>query len=354
MLRPHRPRSVAGLVIEPGTVAAASVTVNGHIALESAAVAPLEGGVVRDGEVADAAALAQVLRDLWREQKNLPKTVRIGVANARIVVRLLDLPPLEDAATLAAAVRFHAEQELPIPIDQAVLDYQPLETIETPDGPRLRCLVVAARRELITGVVAAAREAGLKPEGVDLSAFGMVRALSDTPDPTLYVAVGGLTNLAVAADGACVFTRVSGGGLEGIAEALAARCSMPLDEARSYLFEVGGPVRTSSSLPEDDVTEGSPRLVARASLAEGIRQIAGEIRSSLDFFHAQTVGAPLVGSAVLTGPAASMPGFGDALASELGLPVECRAVELAPSFNSGVDPFQVTVAAGLAVEEGVR
>jgi type IV pilus assembly protein PilM len=353
MLRPHRPRSVAGLVIEPGTVAAASVTVNGHIALERAAVAPLEGGVVRDGEVADAAALAQVLRDLWREEKNLPKAVRIGVADARIVVRLLDLPPLEDAATLGAAVRFHAEAELPIPLDQAVLDYQPLETVETPDGPRLRCLVVAARRELVTGVVAAARAAGLKPEGVDLSAFGMVRALADGPEPTLYVAVGGLTNLAVAADGACVFTRVSGGGLEAISEALAARCSMPLDEARGYLFEVGGPARTSAGA-DDAVTEGSPRLVARACLAEGIRQIAGEIRSSLDYFHAHTVGAPLVGSAVLTGPAASLPGFGDALASELGLPVKCRAVELGPTFNGGLDPFQVTVAAGLAVEEGVR
>jgi type IV pilus assembly protein PilM len=398
MLRRSRPRSVAGLVIEPGFVAAASVAVNGNLALEHAAVRQLDADVVRDGEVVDAAALANTLRDVWRETSGLPKRVRIGVANARIVVRILELPPIEDDKALAAAVRFHAEQELPIPLDQAVLDFQRLELVEGEDGPKLRVLVVVARKELVTGLIAATRAAGLKPEGIDLSAFGMVRALGEGTEPKLYLTIGGLTNMAISVDGTCIFTRVTGTSLESIAETLAARCGLPLDEARGWLREAGtrgralggaaaaltpeapvppvapvpaalaadlgldgdeggfaGPVAPVTPVDEDDAAAGSPRLVARGALVEGVRQIAGEIRSSLDFFHAQSLGTPVVQSGVLTGPAAAIPGFADALSAELGLDVVPRAVESSGLNGLGsVDPYEVTVAAGLAIEEAPR
>lgn len=365
MLRRSRPRSVAGLVIEPGFVAAASVAVNGHVALERAAVRSLDADVVKDGEVVDAASLATTLREMWKESEGLPKRVRIGVANARIVVRVLDLPVVEDEQSLAAAVRFHAEQELPIPLDQAVLDFQKLGIVEGPEGPRLRCLVVVARRELVEGLLAAIRAAGLKAEGVDLSAFGMVRALAEGDEPKLYLTIGGLTNMAVSVEGNCIFTRVTGTSLEAIAETLASRCGLPLDEARGWLREAGTKGRSISASPavavgapagpgldEEDAAEGSPLLVARGALLEGIRQIAGEIRSSLDFFHAQSLGTPVVASGVLTGPAAAIPGFAEALSAELGLEVVPSAIEVADGASIGtIDPYEVTVAAGLAIEE---
>lgn len=375
MLRRSRSRNVAGLVVEPGFVAAASVAVNGHLALDQAAVRPLEADVVRDGEVVNVDALAETLRDIWRETKGLPKHVRIGVANARIVVRVLELPPVADDKTLAAAVRFQAEQELPIPLDQAVLDFQRLDMIETATGPKLRCIVVVARKELVTGLLDAARAAGLKPTGVDLSAFGMVRALEEGPEPKLYLTIGGLTNMAVSVDGNCIFTRVTGTSLESIAETLAARCRLPLDEARGWLREAGTKGRTVTApvaatvsplaidgdedptaiteVAESTEPADGPLVIARGALLDGIRQIAGEIRSSLDFFHAQSLGTPVVASGVLTGPAASIPGFAEALSAELGLEVVARAVE-APSSAGAVDPYEVTVAAGLAVEEAVR
>ena len=386
MLRRSRSRNVAGLVVEPGFVAAASVAVNGRLALDQAAVRPLDADVVRDGEVVNVDALAETLRDIWRENSGLPKHVRIGVANARIVVRVLELPPVEDDKTLAAAVRFQAEQELPIPLDQAVLDFQRLDLIESPTGPKLRCLVVVARRELVTGLLDAARAAGLKPTGVDLSAFGMVRALDEGTDPKLYLTIGGLTNMAVSVDGNCIFTRVTGTSLESIAETLAARCGLPLDEARGWLREAGTKGRTvntpvapvapaapvaaldgdgdedtlavatlPSELPTEvpEAADDSPLVIARGALLDGIRQIAGEIRSSLDFFHAQSLGTPVVASGVLTGPAASIPGFAEALSTELGLEVVARSVD-AGSGAGPVDPYEVTVAAGLAIEEAVR
>ena len=142
--------------------------------------------------------------------------MRLGVANQRIVVRTIELPPLDGPKELDAAVRFQAQEHIPMPLDQAVLDYQSLGLVDTREGERIRVVLVAARRDMVERMLAAARGAGLRPDGIDLSAFAMIRALG--PDPpswptgsgagTLYVNVAGMTNLAIAEGTTCT-SRVS-------------------------------------------------------------------------------------------------------------------------------------------------
>lgn len=172
----RRPRSIVGLDIEPGYLAAAEVA-GPDGAVERAATAPLAPGLIRDGEVVDVEALAEALKAFFKEHA-LGKRVRLGVANQRIVVRTLDLPRIEDRKELDAAVRFQAQEQVPMPLEQAVLDYHSLGVVQTDQGDRTRVVLVAARRDMIERLLAAARQAGLRPEGIDLAAFAMVRALS--------------------------------------------------------------------------------------------------------------------------------------------------------------------------------
>ena len=321
-------KPVVGLDIEPSAVAAAQVSVNGSISIDRAAVVPLEPGVVRDGEVADVDGLADALRTLYRENKGLDKRVRIGIANAKIVVRTLELPPISDLKELDTAVRFQA-----------------LGVVDTPDGPRQRVLLVAARRDMVDKVIAAARAAGLRPEGIDLAAFAMIRALHrpGLDEPVMYLSVGGLTNLAVAIGSRCLFTRVVGGGTEALAVELAERKSLTLEHSRAWLDHVGlrAPVQEISG---DEAIVSEARLV----LQDGVRRIAVEARNSLDFHTAQDA-TPHVERVVLTGGALSVPGFPEALGAELGLPVEALSVSGAPEeLGAG----RLSVAAGLAVMEG--
>ena len=189
-------RTVVGLDIEPGFVTAARVrTSEDGVLVEQAAGLPLGPGVVRDGEVADAAALAEVLRELFRNNK-LGRRVRIGVASQRIVVRTIELPPLQDEKEIAAAVRFHAQDHIPMPLEHAVLAHQSLGLVETADGERPRVVLVAARRDMIQRLHDAVRQAGLRPAGIDLAAFAMIRALHQSgrrDGATLYVSVSGVT-----------------------------------------------------------------------------------------------------------------------------------------------------------------
>src|SRR3954451_8042827 len=237
-----RTKNLVGVDIDPSGITVAQVAVNGRINVEAAAFAPLEPGVVRDGEVVDAEAVSEALRTLFRDNKRLGKKVRVGVANQKIVVRPLELPYLSDPKELEAAVRFHAHDQLPMPIDQAVVDFQPLEVVQGPESRQQRLLLVAARRDMVANVVGAVRGAGLRPEGVDLSAFAMIRALHRSggqDEHVLYLAVGGLSNLAVAKGTMCQFTRASGGGDEALAIELAETCLPTLDHSRGWLDHVG-------------------------------------------------------------------------------------------------------------------
>lgn len=339
-------RTYVGLDIEPGYIAAAQVRTGGKgLCVERAAGLTLSPGIVRDGEVDDVAALSEALKELWANSK-LDRRVRIGVANQRIVVRTIDLPPLTNAKEIAAAVRFHAQDHIPMPLEQAVLEHQSLGLVDTAEGQRTRVVLVAARRDIVERVHNAARQAGLRPVGIDLAAFAMIRALyRPGTGATLYVSVGGMTNLALAEGTTCVFTRVVAGGVEALAAELAERRGLTLEHSREWLVHVG------LAQPVEEIS-GEPEIVeqARTVLLDGVRRIADEVRNSLDYYRAQVDALAAAERAVLTGQGAAIPGFGEALGDAIGLPVELGIVgEARSGAYAGVDARRLTVAAGLAV-----
>jgi type IV pilus assembly protein PilM len=341
-------RSIVGLNIEPGSVTAVQGP-GSRVAVERAAAASLAPGVVREGEVVDVATLADVLRDLFAEHK-LSKRVRLGVANQRIVMRTIDLPPLPDEKQLASAIRFQAQDHIPMPLDQAVLEYHSLGRVETIHGPRTRVVLVAARRDMIERLLEAARQAGLRPIGIDLAAFAMVRALhtrkGEGEGGTLYVSVGGVTNVAVAVGATCVFTRVVAQGTESMAAELAERRGLTIEHAHGWLTHVG------VQLPRDDV-DGDPAIVleARSVLMDGVRRIVDDVRNTLDFYTMQEGAVPAARS-LLTGHAVAIPGFAEQFGGGIGLPLEVGVVsEARPGGFGGIDSGRLAIAAGLTIEE---
>ena len=103
-----------------------------------------------------------MLRELF-STSGLSKRVRVGVANQRTVMRTLELPPMTDRKELAAAVQFQAQEQVPMPLSNAVLDFHPLGVLDTPAGPRQHVVLVAAQRDMVEHLLAAVRGAGLRP-----------------------------------------------------------------------------------------------------------------------------------------------------------------------------------------------
>jgi len=347
--------SLVGLDIESGSVAATEVVGNGQRAVGRTAIVPLEPGVVREGGVQDPGALSSALSDLFSRHK-LGKSVRLGIANQRVVVRTLRLPRIEDKDELDAAVRFRAQDEIPMPLDQAVLDHRIIGKGEGVDGnPQIDVLAVAARRDMIHPLVQAMREAGLSPAGIDLSAFGMIRALApstgavadesgELPLPTtLYCHLGDVTNIAVARGNGCLFTRVSPFGVETIADRLASRDGVTLDEARERLMDVG----LDEELDWFEGDDGSTS--AREELERGAGKLCDELRMSMEFYGAQE-GVTPVERVVVCGAGSTIPGLAERIRADLGLEI-LRESPNELSHLDDEDAARLTVSYGLALGE---
>jgi type IV pilus assembly protein PilM len=344
--------AVVGLDFETGSIAATEVRSNGERSVGRTAIAPLPPGVVTDGEVRDTEQLAGSLRELFAHHK-LSKSVRLGIANQRVVVRTIQLPLIEDPEELDSAVRFRAQDEIPMPLDQAVLDHRVLAKRNGPEGERqMEVLAVAARRDMVITLLEALRKAGLAPVGIDLSAFGMIRALSagrpamgEGAPATLYCHLGDVTNLAVSRDGECIFTRVAPYGIEDMAERLSERDGMSMDEARDHLLEVG--LEDSLDLFEEDGDTSA--ATAREVLTEGAGKLVDELRMSLDYYGAQE-GVPSIERVVLCGLGSTLPGLPERIEQGLGLGIVAES-PAGLSHLDGEDAARLTVSYGLALEE---
>jgi type IV pilus assembly protein PilM len=343
-----------GLEIESGSIAAAEVAVNGTAQVTAAASAPLPAEAFRDGEVADPGIVSEALASLFSEHK-LSKQVRLGIANQRVVVRTLRLPAIEDPDELAAAVRFSAQEQIAMPLDQAVIDHRVVGGVGAVDGaaPQIDVIVVAARRDMISASLQPLRDAGLEPIGVDLSAFGMIRALGSAgPAPgeaagggaVLYCHFGDVTNLAVAKGRSCLFTRVSPVGLGDIAASLSASTGLSQEHARMWLEHVG------LATPLEAI-EGDPEAAAKArsALEIGATTLLDELRLSLDFYGAQE-GAAQAERIVLCGPGSVIPGLAAQMEPALGLPIESGQPEALSGFDQ-TTAARLTLPFGLALEQ---
>jgi type IV pilus assembly protein PilM len=355
LTRKKTPTAVAGLDIGAGSVAATEVQVNGSVQVAGTAIAPLPADVFHEGEVLDAEALAGALKSLFNERK-ISKRVRLGVGNQQVVVRTVRLPAIEDPKELEAAVRFQAQEQIPMPLDQAALEYQVVGGVAAEEGaaPQIDVVVVAARREMISSFLEAVRRAGLEPVGIDLSAFAMIRALADVGaagqasgepahDAVLYCDIGDLTNLAVARGRSCLFTRVSHVGFEAISARLAAASGLTSEHAFQWLSYVGleQPV---------EALEGDPGTVAEArrALEDGVASLLDELRLSLDYYGAQETALP-VRQIVLSGAGSSIRGLAPAMEGRLGMPIQVAR----PAALLGYDDAsaaRLTLSYGLALE----
>ncbi|HEY7266954.1 MAG TPA: type IV pilus assembly protein PilM [Solirubrobacterales bacterium] len=351
-LSTRKKASSVGLDITSESIAATEVQDDGSVG--RTAITPLQPGVVKEGDLVNREVLSDALKDLFSRHK-LSKSVRVGVANQRVVVRSLQLPLIEDESELDNAIRFRAQEAIPMPLEQAVLDHQVVAKRDGGDGNKVMdVLAVAARRDMVTGILEAVRGAGLQPVGIDLSAFGMIRALKsgsapesvatgEMPVPTsLYCHLGDVTNLAVARGNDCLFARVSPYGIDTIADRLANRRGVAIDEARELIMEVG--------LEEDvELFSQDGADIAREMLEEGATKLAEELRMSMDFYGAQE-GVTPVDRVVLCGPGSTIPGLPERIQAGLTLGVSVD-LPAALAHLDEEDAARLTVSYGLALEE---
>lgn len=354
----HQVKRLVGLKVGASQLAAARVVNNGAAELVQVARQPLEQGVVVGGEVRDPEALALALKQFFARNKLPRKNVRLGIASNRIGVRIFDLVGIDDEKQLENAIRFRAQETLPIPLDEAVLDYHVLGESVDEDGTEMqRVLLVVAYRELVDRYVAACKRAGITLAGVDLEAFALLRALAapradetETDSALVAVSIGhDRSTFAVSNGRICEFTRV----IEWGGSTLSVAIARALDLAPSEVEQLKRLVSLESPVPPDGVAPDQYSLAVDA-VRRQVQAFARELVSSLQFYQHQP-GSLGIGEIVVTGGTAGLAGLAAELQGLTGVKVRVgdplARLKVPKKLAVGEELGSYAIAIGLGIED---
>jgi type IV pilus assembly protein PilM len=306
-------RKIVGLDIGTTAVRAAELSVRrGRVVLERLGQAGLPQGAVVDGEVADPPAVTAAIKALWRRARIGGKHVIVGVANPRVVVRLVDLPWMEPQE-LRRSLAYQAGEYLPIPVDEAELDYDVISEYENASGQRLlRVLLVAAQKEMLAGHLKAVAAAGLRPVGIDLSPIALLRALGPAAGlaegAEAVVDVGArITNMVIHDNGVVRFVRILLMGGDNTTATL--ERVLELDHETAERTKLAVSAGGHANPDAEDVVE------------QQLDALVEEVRGSLDFYRAQQDATPLV-RVVVSGGGSLLGSLVERLQAAGSVPVE--------------------------------
>ncbi|CAN5267356.1 N/A [soil metagenome] len=360
-----------GLDIDSGAIKAVQVSqVGGSYALQHVGYRRLQAGAVAEGEVAYHDLLAYELKEFWASHSFKGKSVYLGVANQKVVVRLLEFPRMSQD-DLKGAIGYEAQDHIPMPMEEAVLDYIVLGPAE--EGSDLdRILLVAARRDMISRYSSVVRTAGLRVQGVDVKALSLIRStlpntLFDDEGAILLVDVGNeITNLVVAQGGNPALTRFIPGGSGYLAQAIVEAAGLSEEEAERQLtnpnIRIGPesgeePVGLNLSKENDDF---DPALMydIRRGLEDAVQALAEDVQRSVEYHYSQP-GSRDVTQVFVSGEGALVNGLDAYLGDLLGIATRRGSPLRKLSGNRSNVPDEqlemmepvLAVALGLALEE---
>ena len=332
--------TVVGLDIEAGSIAAAEV--RGPTARRRSrrpAIEPLAPGAFHEGEVADADSLAEALKSLFSPSTSFPsrcgsESATSGSWCARCACRRSRTRRRwrrRFASRPRSRCRCRSTRRC------SSIRWSAASRPRRARRPRSTSSSSPPAATWSSSFVEPLRRAGLEPVGVDLSAFGMIRALAGVgsqPRPTAR-ATQARRSAGAAAERVALLQRRRRHEPRG-----GARPRLPLhprlrrrpggrsaagsppsaalshEHATQWLAHVGleRPVEADRGRPRDRLAD------ARRALEEGVAGLVDELRLSLDYYGAQESAVP-VERIVLCGPGSAIPGLAARMEAGLGLPI---------------------------------
>jgi type IV pilus assembly protein PilM len=324
-------------------------------------------GSVVESEIVDADAVGTAVRDLMRSVGLRTGTeVAAGVSNQKVVVRLIDLPYM-DPAELTGAIQYQAQDYIPIPVEDAILDFQVIgDYMTSGEEHMMEVLLVAGQRDMIDQLVHAVDRSGLKLAAIDVTSFAIVRGLLGvSPDLSAMEAEGeataiiqmsaGITNIVVVEKGVPRFTRVSSLAANDFTQAVANALNTTFAAAEDLKLRVGLPAPDGSSGAFAADIEPALAEQTQEALEREVTKFIAEVRRSLDYYLTQTSSVRAIKRVLLTGSGAQLRNLHSYIERGLQASVELadasRFVQvpanLAGLFDS--DRLGATAAIGLAM-----
>lgn len=148
-----------------------------NIGLSVFGEASMPAGVIESGEVKDTDTLSKHIREAMLNAKGgklRTKYVVCSLPEEKSFVDVLELPLLKEEE-YATAVRFEAENHLPLPLSEVYFDFEKIKNGSNPKQQEF--LIVATAKVIIEGYLSALKKAGLQVVAMELECLAIIRAL---------------------------------------------------------------------------------------------------------------------------------------------------------------------------------
>lgn len=279
--------------------------------------------------------LAESIKKLHKEAKILSKEVTVALPEAQVFTRVVSFPFLTDSE-IASAVKWEAEQYIPIPSSEAVIQYQILEKREDTTPPKVSILLIAVQKKIVEKYAKVVEMAGLSLAVVETELMALVRALASESGTSMVIDFGARsTNIAIAENGLLAFSRSIPTAGEAFTRAVSQSLGVEETQAEEYKRAYG----LSSSQLEGKI---------RGALDPIFKIVIDEMKKSIHYYQAEGRG-DTPNSIILSGGSAGMPDATTDLAKNLGVEV----IVGNPFLKVEVDPETYKALAGYIPLYGV-
>lgn len=301
-----RARVSAGLDIGSGFI---KLVVIDHSKAEpeivQVATSPLVPDAIVEGEVMDPVLVAETVRAVVESAGLKKSDVVAAVGGHDVIVKPIPMDRMSETDA-REVIRWEAEQHVPFDMENVQLDFQILDPHG--EGPQMRVLLVAAKRELIENRLSLLSDAGVTPAVIDVDAFALHNAFEQNYPEAMdglvaLVNVGHeTTNVNLLENGVPILVRDIPFGSRRLRETL--------QRERGFTAELA-----------ETTLQGKGSEDIRALVDERVDELAVGVERAAAFIIAQS-GGEGIGRVFLSGGGAAIPGMVNALGARLGVRTE--------------------------------
>jgi len=296
--------------------------------------------IVRDTSPESTAKLVHIIRQIIDEARISGKSVIAALPTFSVFSSILSLPAMPQK-DLAQAVRWEAKKFVPMPLDEMILDWKLLKSINTLQQERgqtplqtrvtdaksqditnsiansdaeaaasvnpdhLRVLITAAPKNLVSRYVDVMKSAGLQLGSLETEAFAVARSIvGKQKGSVMVVDIGAITtDIIIIEDGIPILNRSIDVGGKTLTTAIAKSLHIDLSRAEQFKRDIGVSGHSGSNIPR--------------VMQQTLQPILQEITYSHNLYLSQTNQS--VEKIILTGGSALLPAMDQFLAASTNI-----------------------------------
>jgi len=334
---------IIGLDIGTSSLKAVALkAVSKSFAVRNISIAANPIGRVLSDSPAEQDKLVAQIKVLIKNLQPANNKIRLGLAENQVFTRVISVPVLSEAE-LSSAIRWEAEQHIPVPISEVQLDYtvlsRPAKGIK--EGS-MEVLLVAAKHEIVNRLADMMSLAGMEVVGIEPGLLASSRYFSSGDGaPFLLANIGATTSdFAIISENRLHLTYSVPMAGEALTRAVELNLGLEVLQAEEYKRAYGIDPR---------LMEGK----VRNALLLVFSAIMSEAKKAINAFESTTRNKK-VQRVVLSGGTALMPGISTETANQLGVSEVIlinpfQGLELSSGLKIPAEAAVYSVAIGLAM-----